>query len=518
MRGETKRHYENREFYHGKSYGTNNINVNQKSSALFMFYNFPKAWGMGQPWMEFKKHGTVYDMYMVKKRLWNGQRYGFGQRGEKTEDAKNEGMNIWEDGYCGRRDDRKYSQEVQGMKQGAHDGNDNGNMGTKKTERDNNKNEMSHGVADEKKQSSDDVRVIDVMEAEIDRDTLYRGIIGNQSVTVGKVMIHTISPDLIENVVHKTSKEEEGGGENSFVAMEHGTFQDDSREDEDESDYGRRQTDNGNEDVDDNEAHDDKAHPCDTIKNSAQKENKGEAHFGPDNGITNLQGVIGELLTHQENKKGDGNVINTGFEGVRVSKDALIESNKNHKEKEDDIISNQSDSIAKDRFNKNWKVSLGGTYERRSFDGGMSSSKDQSEGGGKTRLLEHKENPDMIALQETKSNILDEWWMEDLWGSRNFSYVQKEANGRSGGLLLVWDNNIFTCKQAVRDERFIAVKGEWKGVNGDIFFVCIYGPNVGQQKTSLWNRLLNLMNGGNGSWCLFGDSNEVRCEDDMKNT
>ncbi|GKF93946.1 hypothetical protein Tco_0283646, partial [Tanacetum coccineum] len=81
-----------------------------------------------------------------------------GQRGDKTEDAKNKGMNGWEARYCSRRDDRKYSQEVQG--------------------RDNNKNEMSHGVADEKKQSSDDVRVIDVMEAEIDRDTLCRGIIG----------------------------------------------------------------------------------------------------------------------------------------------------------------------------------------------------------------------------------------------------------------------------------------------------------------------------------------------------
>ncbi|GJR69622.1 transposon TX1 [Tanacetum coccineum] len=548
MRRETKRHYENREFYHGKSYGTNNINVNQKSSASFMFYNFPKAWGMGQQWMEFKKHGTVYDMYMVKKRLPYGQRYGFmriknivnmeslfkEQRGGNAEDAKNEGMNGWEARYCSRRDDRKYSQVVQ--------------------------------VADEKKQSSDDVRIIDVIEAEIDRDTLCRGIIGNQSVTVGKVMIHTISPDLIREVVHvkvkkrtykvvvveeindvieidvdqKTSKEEEGGGENSFVAMEHGTFQDDSREDEDESDYGRRQTDNGNEDVDDNEvlnmedeganersteskftfkvnedsssnekkksaskgfedsksqnkdmaadelsniqmkdtttdelmdshAHDGKAHPCDTIKNSAQEENKGEAHFGPDNGITNLQGVIGDLLTHQENKNKNGNVINTGFEGVRVSEDALVESNKNHKEKEDDIISNQSDSIAKDRFNKNWKVSLGGTYERRSFDGGMSSSKDQSEGGGKTRA----------------ACLMSSGW-------RTYGVV---------------GTSVMYKRKLMVDE----VVCYWYGI---IIFLRVNKQL--EMKDSL--QLLNLMNDGNESWCLFGDFNEVRCEDDRKNT
>ncbi|GKC51051.1 transposon TX1 [Tanacetum coccineum] len=32
---------------------------------------------MGKLWMVFKKYGTVYDMFMVKKRLKNGHRYGF---------------------------------------------------------------------------------------------------------------------------------------------------------------------------------------------------------------------------------------------------------------------------------------------------------------------------------------------------------------------------------------------------------------------------------------------------------
>ncbi|GJX58736.1 transposon TX1 [Tanacetum coccineum] len=148
MRGETKRHYENREFYHGISYGTNNINVNQKSSTSFMFHNFPEAWGMGQLWMVVKKYGTVYDMYMVKKRLRNGQRYGFvrfknnvnmeslvkalsgirmgieyirvyraydrrgyennrGREGQKGKDANKEGRNGWEAGYGSERDDHE---------------------------------------------------------------------------------------------------------------------------------------------------------------------------------------------------------------------------------------------------------------------------------------------------------------------------------------------------------------------------------------------------------------------------
>nr|GEY96340.1 reverse transcriptase domain-containing protein [Tanacetum cinerariifolium] len=33
---------------------------------------------------------------------------------------------------------------------------------------------------------------------------------------------------------------------------------------------------------------------------------------------------------------------------------------------------------------------------------------------------------------------------------------------------MVWDDNVFTCKEAVGDDLFIAIKGEWKGVQGDI--------------------------------------------------
>ncbi|GJY70869.1 RNA-directed DNA polymerase, eukaryota [Tanacetum coccineum] len=62
----------------------------------------------------------------------------------------------------------------------------------------------------------------------------------------------------------------------------------------------------------------------------------------------------------------------------------------------------------------------------------------------------------------------------------------------------------------MRDERFIAIKGEWKGRDIDVFLVCVYGPHVGRQKASLWERLMGLMFRWNGAWCIFGDLNVVR--------
>nr|GEW98553.1 transposon TX1 [Tanacetum cinerariifolium] len=42
-----------------------------------MFHNFPNSWGMGNLWMLYKKYGTVFDMFMVQKRLRNIHKYGF---------------------------------------------------------------------------------------------------------------------------------------------------------------------------------------------------------------------------------------------------------------------------------------------------------------------------------------------------------------------------------------------------------------------------------------------------------
>ncbi|PWA74145.1 hypothetical protein CTI12_AA254970 [Artemisia annua] len=125
------------------------------------------------------------------------------------------------------------------------------------------------------------------------------------------------------------------------------------------------------------------------------------------------------------------------------------------------------------------------------------------------RELCRMESPCVLGLQETKAREIDEDWIEDLWGSKNFGFAQVECNGRSGGLIMVWDDNVFTCKDAVGDDRFIAIKGEWKGIEGDIVVVNVYGPHEPRQKTELWKRLTSLMSNVTAAWCFFGDFNET---------
>ncbi|GKA29749.1 RNA-directed DNA polymerase, eukaryota [Tanacetum coccineum] len=46
------------------------------------------------------------------------------------------------------------------------------------------------------------------------------------------------------------------------------------------------------------------------------------------------------------------------------------------------------------------------------------------------------EQPDVIGLQETKSGVVDDLWIEDIWRRKSYSYSQLPANGNSGGYYL----------------------------------------------------------------------------------
>ncbi|PWA88613.1 hypothetical protein CTI12_AA118510 [Artemisia annua] len=51
--------------------------VNQPKIDSFMFFGYPENWEVKDLWSLFKRHGWVNDIYMVKWRLKNGERFGF---------------------------------------------------------------------------------------------------------------------------------------------------------------------------------------------------------------------------------------------------------------------------------------------------------------------------------------------------------------------------------------------------------------------------------------------------------
>ncbi|XP_071741383.1 uncharacterized protein [Rutidosis leptorrhynchoides] len=128
-----------------------------------------------------------------------------------------------------------------------------------------------------------------------------------------------------------------------------------------------------------------------------------------------------------------------------------------------------------------------------------------------------KEKPNFMAFQETKCHNLSDFWVQNLWGSSDFGFIQKDAIGNSGGLLLIWDTNFFEATEATGDEFFLAVRGKWKPSGIESIIVNVYGPHCDPGKIRFWESLEKLLNSVDSTWALCGDFNEVRYQAERLN-
>ncbi|XP_071717402.1 uncharacterized protein [Rutidosis leptorrhynchoides] len=118
---------------------------------------------------------------------------------------------------------------------------------------------------------------------------------------------------------------------------------------------------------------------------------------------------------------------------------------------------------------------------------------------GWVRGLCIRERPNIAVFQETKC------------------FVQKDAIGNSGGLLVVWDTNRFKVNSAVGGEFFISIRGIWDGFVHNTIVVNVYGPHNDRDKKKLWDSLDSLMDGIDKGWVVCGDFNEVQEHSDRLN-
>ncbi|XP_071727741.1 uncharacterized protein [Rutidosis leptorrhynchoides] len=122
----------------------------------------------------------------------------------------------------------------------------------------------------------------------------------------------------------------------------------------------------------------------------------------------------------------------------------------------------------------------------------------------------NKEKPTILGLQETKCGQTRDNTIESFWGNSDFKFVQKDSVGASGGILTIWDTNIFSFTYAIEGEFFLAICGTWAGHDSEIAFINVYGPHSCSKKLRLWNELSSLINSLNIPHIVFGNFNEVR--------
>nr|GFA66733.1 RNA-directed DNA polymerase, eukaryota [Tanacetum cinerariifolium] len=126
------------------------------------------------------------------------------------------------------------------------------------------------------------------------------------------------------------------------------------------------------------------------------------------------------------------------------------------------------------------------------------------------RELNIKNKVAFCTIQETKMDTITDMEVKYLWGNSNFDFIFSEALGFSGGILCVWDNNMFRKEHHIISDNFVALYGTWSSNKMKILRKSVYAPHAGSYKHMLWSYLDLLISRWNGECIVMGDFNEVR--------
>ncbi|GJV75285.1 RNA-directed DNA polymerase, eukaryota, partial [Tanacetum coccineum] len=117
-------------------------------------------------------------------------------------------------------------------------------------------------------------------------------------------------------------------------------------------------------------------------------------------------------------------------------------------------------------------------------------------------------------LGETKMENISTLDAKYLWGNYCFDHIVSEACGNSGGIICIWDTNMFKKDNHIISDNFVALYGTWIPNNMKLLLISVYAPQVRSSKRLLWNYLSSLIIRWKGECLVMGDFNEVRSIDE----
>ncbi|KAL6503451.1 hypothetical protein OROGR_025374 [Orobanche gracilis] len=96
---------------------------------------------------------------------------------------------------------------------------------------------------------------------------------------------------------------------------------------------------------------------------------------------------------------------------------------------------------------------------------------------------------DFCCIQETKMEVMNDFISADVWGDRNCSWADKPSDGRAGGILSIWNNEVFSCINHWFFNGALVVVGLWGNERLHCCIINVYAPCVVAEKTELWSNI-----------------------------
>ncbi|XP_028083439.1 uncharacterized protein LOC114284691 [Camellia sinensis] len=120
---------------------------------------------------------------------------------------------------------------------------------------------------------------------------------------------------------------------------------------------------------------------------------------------------------------------------------------------------------------------------------------------------------DLAFFQETKKASSSSVEVKRVWHRDKMEFMVVDAEGRAGGLLCIWDPEVFHLSDCCSNRQFILIAGTVLN-SFDCVMINVYAPNDPVRRSKLWETLARLKLSFTRPWCIGGDFNEIRSADE----
>nr|GEV06602.1 RNA-directed DNA polymerase, eukaryota [Tanacetum cinerariifolium] len=114
-------------------------------------------------------------------------------------------------------------------------------------------------------------------------------------------------------------------------------------------------------------------------------------------------------------------------------------------------------------------------------------------------------NVNFCAIKETKSENTDLFSIKSLWGNFSFDFAFSPSVRLYGGILCVWDLNMFFKDNVTISDSFVVVRGTWISSSTKMMIISVYALQDVSKRKSSWeyiNQLIDLWEGYSYTWAL----------------
>ncbi|GKA55168.1 cytochrome P450, partial [Tanacetum coccineum] len=108
-------------------------------------------------------------------------------------------------------------------------------------------------------------------------------------------------------------------------------------------------------------------------------------------------------------------------------------------------------------------------------------------------------------IQETMTPSADQFLIKQLWNNTPYEFAVKESDGKSGGIIAVWDCTSFSLISTTVGDGFLALLGTWQSLSVPCLMVVVYAPQSQAKKNKLWHDLASLINSHDNLSVVMGD-------------